>query len=157
MATLSPIYDSRNEGYPLFHTGVLAFVITTCLPLSLGLSKLPATAAFAIFAVGFLSLFMLVRNQQVGLDLLNHLHIDAKRKSPAIVKEARKNRSESHTVLIPLEGITQDPFPHLQNMIEKIISTHDDQMNHDTKERLVQVLKRLQNLSQEIGNHKEMS
>ena len=112
---------------------------------------MPAIAAFAIFAVGFTSLFMLARNPQVGFDLLNHIRIGNKRKVSVTVKPIIKHRP-SPSPKHQLETIPQDPFPYLQNMIESIVRNDEyEQMDPDTKERLVQILQRLQTVSKDIG------
>ena len=151
MARLSALYDSHDTGYPLFYTGVLTFAITICLPLNLGLSKMSPIAAFAIFAAGFVSLFMLARNPKVGFDLLNHIRIGNKRKASVIVPPIIKHKP-SPSPKHKLETIQQDPFPYLQNMIESIVRNDEyEQMDPDTKERLVQILQRLQTVSKDIG------
>jgi hypothetical protein len=160
MAYLSSLYDTRDTGYPLFYSGVLTFAITACLPLNLGISKLPAFVAFAIFAAGFVSLFMLARNPQVGLDLLTHIHIGSKRQvsinAPPTVKQNVKQTVKYRTAPSQklLETPPQDPFPYLQNMIESIVRKEEyEQMDPETKERLVQILQRLQNVSKEISKN----
>ena len=153
MAGLSLLYDSREDGYPLFYSGVLTFAITICLPLNLGLSKMDPIAAFAIFAAGFVSLFMLARNPKAGLELLNHIHIGHKRRvSPPVRQTIQYGPSPRPKP--QLETIPQDPFPYLQNMIESIVSHNEyEQMDPDTKERLVQILHKLQHVSKEIGKN----
>src|SRR3989442_15373840 len=81
MASLSSLYDSCHEKYPIYHSGILAFVITVCLPLNIGLSKLPTVGVSVLFLTGFVSLFMLARNEQVGLSLLCHLRIPSRKKA----------------------------------------------------------------------------
>jgi diadenosine tetraphosphate (Ap4A) HIT family hydrolase len=151
MAILSSLYDTRDTGYPLFYSGVLTFAITTCLPLNLGISKLPAFAAFAIFAAGFVSLFMLARNPQVGLDLLAHIHVSPKRKDPVLVKPTVQN-THAPSPKLQLEVPPQDPFPYLQNMISSIVSNNQfTEMDPETKTRLVNILQRLQTVSKDIS------
>ena len=151
MATLSSLYDTRDAGYPLFYSGVLTFAITICLPLNLGISKLPTFAAFAIFAAGFMSLFMLARNPQVGIDLLAHIHVGPKRKDSVLAKQTLKNTTVSHPKL-QLEIPPQDPFPYLQNMISSIVNNNQfEEMDPETKTRLVNILQRLQTVSKDIG------
>ena len=151
MATLSSLYDTHDTGYPLFYSGVLTFAITTCLPLNLGISKLPAFAAFAIFAAGFVSLFMLARNPEVGIDLLAHIHVSPKRKDSILVKQTMKHTTVQHPKL-QLDIPPQDPFPYLQNMISSIVSNNQfTEMDPETKTRLVNILQRLQTVSKDIG------
>jgi hypothetical protein len=153
MAGLSLLYDSHDTGYPLFYSGVLTFAITICLPLNLGLSKMSPIAAFAIFAAGFVSLFMLARNPKAGLELLNHIHIGPKRQVSPPIRQTIQYRPTPRSKT-QLETIPQDPFPYLQNMIESIVHQNEyEQMNPDTKERLVQILQKLQNVSKEIGKN----
>lgn len=135
MSVLSSLYDARNERYPIYHSGVLAFVITTCLPLNLGISKLPVIDVFLLLSAGFLSLFMLARNEYVGQGLLAHLMIGKQAKSAQkqhanlMVKRvgARSNEYKKHD---------NDPFSLLQNIVEQIIITHDEQMDLETRVRL---------------------
>ena len=151
MVTLSSLYDTHDAGYPLFYSGVLTFAITTCLPLNLGISKLPAFAALAIFAAGFVSLFMLARNPQVGIDLLAHIHVSPKRKDSVLVKQTLKNTIVQHPKL-QLEIPPQDPFPYLENMISSIVSNNQfEEMDPETKTRLVNILQRLQTVSKDIA------
>ena len=177
MATLSSLYDTRDTGYPLFYSGVLTFAITICLPLNLGISKLPAFAAFAIFTAGFVSLFMLARNPQVGLDLLTHIHASPKRKDPLLVKPTVQNTSLPRPKLqldvppqdpllvkptvqntslprpkLQLDVPPQDPFPHLQNVISSIVNNKQfTEMDPETKTRLVNILQKLQTVATDIG------
>ena len=151
MVSLSSLYDTHDAGYPLFYSGVLTFAITACLPLNLGISKLPPFVAFAIFAAGFVSLFMLARNPQVGLDLLAHIHVGTKRKDSVLVRQTMKNVTVPRPNL-QLEMPPQDPFPYLQNMISSIVSNNQfEEMDPETKTRLVNILQRLQTVSKDIG------
>ena len=151
MAILSSLYDTRDNGYPLFHSGVLTFAITACLPLNLGISKLPPFAAFAIFAAGFVSLFMLARNPQVGLDLLAHIHVGSKRKDSVLVKQTVKN-TPVQSPKLQLEIPPQDPFPYLENMIASIVNNNQfAEMDPATKTRLENILQRLQTVSKDIS------
>ena len=155
MRILSPLYDTHDTGYPLFYSGVLIFTITVCLPLNLGLSKLPSFVAFAIFAAGFVSLFMLARNPQVGLDLLAHIHVGAKRKDPVLVKQAVKNTTVPSPKL-QLEVPPQDPFPYLENMITSIVNNNQfAEMDPETRTRLENILQRLHTVSKDISKTKK--
>jgi len=152
MASLSSLYDSCNEKYPLCYSGILAFVITVCLPLNIGISKLPTFGVFALLIGGFVSLFMLGRNEQVGTSLLNHLRIPDKKKKMqsdtklVTINTARSNRSE----LIRLQNYKNNPFVMLQNVVEHIMITHDEHINSATHEKLENVRETLQKIKNEI-------
>src|SRR2546428_8423626 len=101
MALLSSLYDAGNEKYPIYHSGILAFVITVFLPLNIGISKLPLVDVLALLLAGFFSLFMIVRNDEVGMSLLSHLRIPDRKKflqhdkQYVTIKKARSNVHES--------------------------------------------------------------
>ncbi|MHB8601503.1 MAG: hypothetical protein ACYC6W_07180 [Nitrosotalea sp.] len=142
--SISVLYDSRNEKYPICYVGILAFVITVCLPLNFGVSKLPPMGVFLLFAAGFASLVMVTRNEQVGFGFLNHLkmltkeiRIDTKAKQNV---NPKVSFSESE---LPVE----DPFGLLQNVVERIIINHDDHLDLATRVRLEKMNQRLHELS----------
>jgi hypothetical protein len=149
MDVLSSLYDSRKERYPIYYSGILAFVITTCLPLNLGISKLPVAYVFLLLSVGFLSLFMLARNEHVGQSLLAHLRIGKQAKS------SKKHHADKMTkcdgiALNAYEEYQHDPFFLLQNVVEQIIITHDEHMDLRTRVRLEAMHARLQKKTYEL-------
>ncbi len=144
---ISALRDRRNEKYPIYYVGILAFVITVCLPLNFGVSKLPPLGMFLLFVTGFASLFMIVRNDQVGLGLLNHLKIQPK--EIRIDTKARQNVS-SKISFSESEISVDDPFSLLQNVVERIIIDHDDHMDLATRVQLEKMNKRLHDMSRQI-------
>lgn len=144
---ISALRDSRNEKYPIYYMGILAFVITVCLPLNFGVSKLPPLGMFLLFVTGFVSLFMIVRNDQVGLGLLNHLKIPSK--ETPVVATARQNMS-SKVSFSESQVPGEDPFSLLQNVVERIILDKDDYLDLATRVRLEALNKRLREMSMQI-------
>ncbi|MGI0087229.1 MAG: hypothetical protein ACREBI_04645 [Nitrosotalea sp.] len=149
---LAPLYDTRSERYPIYHSGILVFVITTCLPLNLGISRLPAVDVFMLLSVGFLSLFMLARNEHVGQSLLSHL---------SIVKQARYSKKHQVNKMTRFDGTAlnaykeyqHNPFSLLQNVVEQIIITHDEHMDLKTRIKLEEMHVSLQKKTRELCNH----
>lgn len=145
---ISALYDITNERYPIYYAGILAFVITVCLPLNVGVSKLPSIGMFLLFAAGFASLFMLTRNEQVGFGLLNHLKIQPK--EVRVDQKSRQRFVNPQASLVESEGRGEDPFDLLQNVVERIIIDHDDHMDLATRVRLEKMSKRLCEISKQI-------
>ena len=147
MRLISPIYDQRNEKYPICHLGILAFIITTGIPLNLGMTKLPSVDIILLFAGGFFSLFMIARNDSVGQSCLDHLHIKTIQQNPVKIKKVRvtTNNQQYRTPALEHESIptVQDPFFLLQNVVEQIIISHEDNMDMATKVKLYAVHRRL--------------
>ena len=148
MSVLSPLYDARNERYPIYHSGILAFVITTCLPLNLGISRLPVMDVFLLLSVGFLSLFMLARNERVGQSLLAHLRIGKQAKSIQKLQSMTNPGVATNTC----KKYDPDPFSLLQNVVEQIIIMHDEHMDLETRVRLEAMQVRLQKKMHEMCN-----
>jgi hypothetical protein len=151
MAVLASLYDARNERYPIYYSGILAFVITTCLPLNLGISKLPAVYVFLLLSVGFLSLFMLARNEHVGQSLLAHLRIGKQAKSSQKHHGGKMTKCDE-IALNAYKKQQHDPFFLLQNVVEQIIITHDEHMDLKTSVRLETIRVSLQKKTRELCN-----
>ncbi len=145
MVSISALYDTANERYPIYYTGILVFVITVCLPLNLGVSNLPTVEVFLLFGIGFLSLFMITRNKQVGFGLLTHLKIPSKEMN--IDQKSVQEVTHQETLFTKSEWNVEDPFGLLQNVVERIIINHDDHMDLATRVRLERMSKKLQNMS----------
>src|SRR5690349_5913009 len=75
MQSLSCLHDSRSNNYALYHSALLVFVLTIMIPINLHLTKLSLPITSILFAVGFLSLFMITRNEKIGLELLKFMRI----------------------------------------------------------------------------------
>ena len=149
---LSPLYDKHNEKYPICHTGVLAFIITTGLPLNLGLTKLPFYDTFLILLAGFFSLFMIARNEGVGQSLLTHLRVQSVQKNHTKLKqELKSNNLQDKTPVYEgrIHNI-QDPFNLLQNIVEHIIITHNDNLDLPTEIKLHDIHRRLERASNRL-------
>ena len=148
MRLISPIYDKRNEKYPIYHLGILAFIITTGIPLNLGVTKLPSVDIILLFVGGFFSLFMIARNDNVGQSFLSHLHIPTSPQKPVKIKQEaniKTNNSQYATPALDHGRIhtIQDPFFLLQNVVEQIIISHEDNMDMVTKLKLYAVHRKL--------------
>ncbi|TLX95940.1 MAG: hypothetical protein E6K91_01665 [Thaumarchaeota archaeon] len=149
MVLLSSLYDTSNERYPIFHSAILAFVITVFLPLNIGISKLPLVDVLVLLLTGFFSLFMIVRNDKVGMSLLSHLRIPDRKKvlqhdkQLVTIKKARSNVHES----IEPPHYKHDPFVQLQNVVEYIMITHDGHIDLATRERLENMRHELQKIT----------
>ena len=154
MKSLTSLYDARREKYPIYHSGILAFVITTCLPLNVGISRLPAIDVIALLLAGFVSLFMLARNDQVGLGLLNHLRIPDRKQAVRFDKRLSGKNMEivADRKLSQLETLKQDPFTLIQNALEYIITTHDEHLDSATRVKLEGTRQRLRKIADEICN-----
>ncbi len=152
MASLSSLYDARSEKYPIWHSGILAFVITVFLPLNIGVSRLPLVDVLALLLAGFVSLFMIVRNDEVGLSLLCHLRIPDRKKDLQYGKRlvatnmTRSNDHESYKI----PNFKNDPFTMLQNVVEHIMITHNEHIDLATRERLEDMSQRLQKIMKEM-------
>jgi hypothetical protein len=149
MRLISPIYDQRDEKYPIYHLGILAFIITTGIPLNLGMTKLPSVDIILLFIGGFFSLFMITRNDNVGQSFLSHLHIRARQQNPVKIKQkvsiTKTNNLQYKTPALDHGTIhtIQDPFFLLQNAVEQIIISHEDNMDMATKVKLYAVHRKL--------------
>jgi len=154
MKSLTSLYDARSEKYAIYHSGILAFVITTCLPLNVGISRLPAIDVIGLLLAGFVSLFMLARNDQVGLGLLNHLRIPDRKQAVRFDKRLSEKNMErvADRKLSQLETLKQDPFTLIQNALEYIITTHDEHLDSATRVKLEGTRQRLRKIADEICN-----
>ena len=154
MKSLASLYDARSEKYPIYHSGILAFVITTCLPLNVGISRLPAIDVIALLLAGFVSLFMLARNDQVGLGLLNHLRVPDRNQAVQLDKRLSGKNMErfADRKLSQPEPLNQDPFTLIQNALEYIIATHGEHLDSATHAKLEDARQRLHKITDEIYN-----
>src|SRR5579864_5765764 len=159
MKLLSPLYDKHNEKYPIFHSGVLAFIITTGIPLNLGFTKLPFYDTFLILLAGFFSLFMIARNEGVGQSLLSHLRVPLVQKDHIKIKQELETKSKNLQDKMPVyEGRIhhiQDPFNLLQNIVEHNIITHDENLDLPTMIKLHDIHRRLETASSRLVNYKK--
>ena len=149
MALLESLYNAGKEKYPIYHSGILAFVITTFLPLNFGLSRLPPLEVFLLLIVGFASLFMLARNEKVGNGFLHHLKIK-KYNYDFIATESTTRQSNSFRTLSSHEDPPQDLLILLQNVFEHIIITHDDDMDLSTRMELGKMQRKLQSVARQL-------
>ena len=154
MRLLSPLYDKSNEKYPLCHSGVLAFIITTGIPLNLGMTKLPFYDVFLLLLGGFFSLFMIARNEGVGQSLLSHLRVLSIQKNHIKIKQELETKTNDLQDKTPVyEGRIhhiQDPFNLLQNIVEHIIITHDDNLDLPTQIKLHDIRRKLERVSNQL-------
>ena len=129
------MYDSRNDNYVLYHSALLVFVLTVMIPANLHLTKLSVPITAVLFAVGFLSLFMIARNDKVGLGLLHSVRIVQKR-SPRSSRNFRMyyDHPPLEKVQHSLDStdIHQDPLVLLQNFIDELSKRHQEVMDLTT-------------------------
>lgn len=149
MALLESLYNARNEKYPIYHSGVLVFVITTFFPLNLGLSRLPPLEVFLLLIAGFASLFMLARNEEVGNGFLRHLKIKERNYDFIDTKSTNRQSNGLHT-LSSHEEPPQDLLILLQNVVEHIIITHDDNLDLATRMELEKMQRKLRNVARQL-------
>ena len=153
MKLISLLCDKHNQKYPLCHSGILSFIITTGIPLNLGMTKLPFYDIFLLLATGFFSLFMIARNEGVGQSLLSHLHIQSTQNHIEIKQElvTKINHLQNKTPVC--EGRIhhiQDPFNLLQNFVEHIIMVHDEELDLHTRTKLHNIHRRLEKVSTQL-------
>lgn len=151
---LSSLYDKSNEKYPIYHSGVLAFIITIGIPLNLGMTKLPFYDVSLLLLAGFFSLFMIARNQGVGQSLLSHLHVPSVQNNPVKIKQKLENKVGNLENNMPnYEGrihSIQDPFNLLQNIVEHIIISHDNNLDLPTQVKLYDIHRRLERVTNQL-------
>jgi hypothetical protein len=157
MGLLTPLYDQRNEKYPTYHLGILAFIITTGIPLNLGMTKLPLIDVVLLFVGGFFSLFMIARHDGVGQSLLSHLHVPSGQQNrpkikhePEIAKTDNLQYKKSDLDYGRIHTI-YDPFSLLQNVVEQIVITHEDHMDVATRIKLHGIHRRLANATNKLA------
>ncbi len=148
MRLLSPLCDSSNDSYTLFHLAVLVFTITVLIPINFHLARLPSVAMPVFFSIGFISLFMIVRNEKTGHGLLKCLGI-----SKNIKQKRWQEQFEGITKSDPdfKEALHDDNFVTnctdlitlLQNFIDDIKKTHSHQMDYVTLDSFCQLKSRL--------------
>ncbi|MGI0087203.1 MAG: hypothetical protein ACREBI_04515 [Nitrosotalea sp.] len=147
MRLLSPICDSDNDSYILFHLAVLVFTITVLIPINFHLTKLPPVAALAFFSMGFISLFMIARNEKTGHGLLKCLGIS---------KDVRQKRWQKQFECIKtnrpdLELQHDDNFATnctdlvtlLQNFIDDVKKAHGHRLDYVALDSFCQLKSRL--------------
>ncbi len=160
MRSLSSVYDPCNEKYVQYHCGVLAFIITVGIPMTLGVAKIPLPGAFSLFLGGFFALFMLARNDHVGKGLLSHLHIQTM-KPKNITKLQEKLKIKPMEMHPPLEhetstlnygknDNTEEPFELLKNVVEHIIISHDEYIDRATRTSLANLHLRLEKITNNL-------
>ena len=137
MKGLSCLYNPRTNNYALYHSALLVFSITVLLPTNLHFTKLPFYITAVLFAVGFISLFMVARSEKVGYGLQQLI------KMPVFEKPSPKPLLENNLGIYSIEykniepqfDSTQDlqePFDLLSNFINEISAKHKENMDLET-------------------------
>lgn len=137
MHSLSCIHDSRNDNYVLYHSALLVFVLTIIIPVNLHLTKLSAPVTGILFAVGFLSLFMIVRNEKIGMEWLKFIRVEKRSKTSEPLEQVYtyKNSAPKKIQHIhPNSDIHQDPIVLLQSFIDELSMRHKENMDWTTLE-----------------------
>lgn len=150
MVLLESIYDAHNEKYPIYHSGILVFVITIFIPLNLGLSRLPPAETFLLLIAGFASLFMLARNEKVGLEFLNHLRITKQKKVLHTELVGLDPTVHTKTKSKEYEGSKQASFILLKNVVERITVAPDEHLDLEARLRLENTRKSLQKITRQL-------
>jgi hypothetical protein len=123
MKSLTCLYDSQNEKYILYHSALLVFVLTVVIPINLQLTRFSFAVTTILFAIGFLSLFMIVRNDKVGFGLLKSLRIEGgsnllSQKMPY----PHFNSADNY----------QDPIVLMQNFVDELSKRHHEERDWTT-------------------------
>jgi len=137
MKGLSCLYDSRNNNYTLYHSALLVFTTTILLPMNLHFTKLPFYITGVLLAVGFISLFMIVRSEKVGSGLQKLVKIPVFEKSSP--KPSLENNPSTYSIVhknieTPFDSTPnlQEPLDLLSNLIEEISIKHKENMDLET-------------------------
>ena len=73
MKLLSSLVNPKNTRYVIYYSILLVAVLTTVILKSIGIIQLPALEITILHFEGFMSMFMLVRNEEVGNAFVIHL------------------------------------------------------------------------------------
>ncbi|HET6457494.1 MAG TPA: hypothetical protein VFG24_01275, partial [Nitrosopumilaceae archaeon] len=110
----------QNENYILYHSALLVFVLTVIIPINLQLTRFSFAATVILFATGFLSMFMIARNDKVGFGLLKSLRI----KSGSDVLSQKTQYSHLNST-----DDYQDPIVLMQNFVDELSRRHHEEMD----------------------------
>lgn len=151
MSSLTCLHDSRNDNYVLYYSALLIFVLTIMIPMNLQLAKFSFPIAIILFTIGFLSLFMIARNEKVGLGLLKFIRIGGGLRSSELLQHVNTYKSSTlpekiqHTHLISTD-IYQDPIVLLQNFVDELSRKHKENMDFTTLDSFCRLNDRLSQL-----------
>ncbi len=132
MNSLSFLHDSRNENYVLFHLALLVFTITVMIPINLKLTTLAFPVPVIILAIGFIPLFMIARNEKVGLELIKTIRFsrnDKSFKSLYDVNHDSRAYEKMQNVNSNLNDNYQDPIILLENFVNELHVRHKENMD----------------------------
>ncbi len=146
---LVSLYRPSNYNYPVYYSAVLLFVITIVVPLTLGLTQLPLAYSTLVFAVGFISLFMLVRNEEAGVALLTFLRIRKTEDHSKKFSYFKTNRYDKHKINSDDNEANQIPFELVQARVEQMVATHEDHIDLATRKSLVTLCEDLKKMAHE--------
>ena len=152
MNALSCLHDSRNSNYVLYHLALLVFVITIIIPMNLHLTKLSFPITTTLFAVGFLSLFMIARDEKIGSEFLKFMRIEKRRSSEPLQQvHVYKNSTSKkiHHIHSDSTDIHQDPIILLQNFVEELSKRHEENMDWSTLESFRRLSDRVSQLGEQ--------
>jgi hypothetical protein len=139
MKSLTCLYDSQNEKYILYHSALLVFVLTVVIPINLQLTKFSSAATAILFALGFLSLFMIARNDKVGFGLLKSLRIEG---GSNILSQKMPyphfNSADNH----------QDPLVLMENFVDELSRRCDEKRDWTTLDSFRMLNARLAQLAE---------
>ena len=116
---------------------LLVFVLTIMIPVNLHLTKLSLPITAVLFAVGFLSLFMIARNEKIGLGLLKFMRIGKETRSPELLQHVNIYNDSTSSKQIQRTDfdsgdIHQDPIILLQKFVDELSIRHKENMDWTT-------------------------
>ena len=97
-------------------------------------------------------MFMLARNEKVGLSLLSHLRIPQGEIRLQFDRRlvARNMTRPKDNEWLKADDFRRDPFVMLENAVEHIMITHDEHIDLPTREMLENMQQRLRKITEEI-------
>lgn len=73
MKLLSSLVNPKDNRYVIYYSALLVAVITTIILKGIGIIHLPTLDIIILHFEGFMSMFMLARNEEVGNSFVIHL------------------------------------------------------------------------------------
>ena len=123
MKSISCLHDSQNEKYVLYHLALLVFVVTVIIPINFQFVRLSFVVTAILFAVGFLSLFMISRNDKVGFGLMKSLRME--RGLNLLSQKIQKPQVSS-------ADNYQDPIVLMQNFVDELSRRRHEKIDWTT-------------------------
>ena len=151
MNLLSVLCDPRKDNYALYYSALLVLTIITIIPLNLRLTQFSFPIPMVLFAIGFFSLFMVLRNDKVGVGLLEFLKIHNRKKNFVAWQHIYSGK-----LSIPYEKLNyndlnynnncEEPIDLLLNFIKEVTRRHKENMDWSTLDSFRKLNARVENL-----------